>query len=70
MTGLNPCHDYGGLPATACCAAHLLPLQFTDDQAQVVYKRPTDLRIKEDVPICCNLLIAPILDEGECGWLK
>ena len=30
----------------------------------MVYKRPTDLRLVEDVPICCNLLIAPILDEG------
>lgn len=53
--------------ATLCCVARWLPLQFTDDQARVVYKRPTDLRIKEDVPICCNLLIAPILDEGGCG---
>lgn len=32
----------------------------------MVYKRATDLKLKEDVPIVCNLLIANILDEG--GW--
>lgn len=30
----------------------------------MVYKRATDLKLKEDVPIVCNLLIANILDEG------
>lgn len=31
----------------------------------MVYKRPTDLKIKEDVPVCCNVLIANIFDEGK-----
>ncbi len=56
------------LPNLAGVFMKPLPLffpQFTDEQAKVVYKRPTDLRLKEDVPICCNLLVAPILDEGE-----
>ena len=54
------------------CNCSIVPsTQFTDDQARVIYKRPTDLRLKEDVPICCNLLVAPLLDEGEsagAGW--
>ena len=35
-----------------------------EDRYSVIYKRPSDLKIKEDVPVCCNLLIANILDEG------
>ena len=35
-----------------------------DDQAKVVYKRPSDLALLEDVPIVCNLLIAELLDDG------
>lgn len=39
-------------------------LQFTEERCNVVYKRPTDLRLGADVPVCCNLLVANILDEG------
>jgi len=42
-----------------------LPLQFTEEQFKVMYKRPTDLRLKDDVPVCCNVLVANVLDEGE-----
>lgn len=34
----------------------------------MVYKRPTDLKAPADVPVCCNLLLANVLDEG--GWLS
>ena len=34
---------------------------------KVLYKRPTDLTLINDVPVCANLLIANILDEGESG---
>ena len=30
----------------------------------VVYKRPTDLQLGKDVPICCNVVICDMLDEG------
>lgn len=30
----------------------------------MVYKRPTDLALHTDVPVCCNLLVANVLDEG------
>ena len=30
----------------------------------MVYKRPTDLNLLSDVPVCCNLLVANIFDEG------
>lgn len=64
------CHCISSSPS-ASAPFPLLRMQFTDDQARVIYKRPTDLRLKEDVPICCNLLVAPLLDEGEAagpGW--
>lgn len=38
---------------------------FDDDMYNVVYKRPTDLRIKEDVPVCANLVIADFFDQGK-----
>ena len=38
--------------------------QFPEERHRVVYKRPTDLKLKEDVPVCCNLLVANIFDEG------
>lgn len=41
-----------------------MALQFTEEQFKVLYKRPTDLKLKEDLSVCCNLLIANILDEG------
>eukprot|EP00887_Chlorella_sp_A99_P001822 scaffold19.g1822.t1 len=46
------------------CKEVLVANQFSEEQFKVVYKRPTDLVLKDDVPICCNLLIANILDEG------
>jgi hypothetical protein len=33
-------------------------------QVTVLYKRPTDLALREDVPVVCNLLLADIMDEG------
>ncbi len=33
-------------------------------QVTVVYKRPTDLALRADVPVVCNLLLADIMDEG------
>lgn len=33
-------------------------------QVSVVYKRPTDLALRADVPVVCNLLLADIVDEG------
>jgi hypothetical protein len=40
------------------------PLQFDEERWRVIYKRPTDLALIQDVPICCNLLIANVFDEG------
>jgi hypothetical protein len=34
-------------------------------QVTVLYKRPTDLALREDVPVVCNLLLADIMDEGD-----
>lgn len=34
------------------------------EQVKVLYKRPTDLALKADVPVVCNLLLADIMDEG------
>ena len=42
----------------------LLQNGFNDDQCKVVYKRPTDLALIQDVPISCNLLICDIFDDG------
>ncbi len=35
----------------------------------VVAKRPTELRLRDDVPIACNLLICDLLEDGllSCG---
>ena len=41
-------------------------VQFEEERYKVMYKRPTDLALIADVPVCCNLIIANILDEG--GW--
>ena len=35
------------------------------EQYSVVYKRPTDLRAGKDVPICCNIVVCDMLDEGK-----
>ncbi|KFM29158.1 Protein arginine N-methyltransferase 7 [Auxenochlorella protothecoides] len=38
---------------------------FHEDRVRVVYKRPTDLQLVKDVPVCANLILAPLLlDEG------
>ena len=42
-------------------------MQFPADKFSVVYKRPTDLALLSDVPVCCNLLVANIFDEGACS---
>ncbi|KAL4424877.1 hypothetical protein ABPG77_002100 [Micractinium sp. CCAP 211/92] len=46
------------------CKQCMLANEFSEERLKVVYKRATDLKLKEDVPIVCNLLIANILDEG------
>ena len=30
----------------------------------MLYKRPCDLTLINDVPVCCNLIIANVFDEG------
>lgn len=37
---------------------------FERERYQVIYKRPCDLKIKEDVPICCNVIVSNIFDQG------
>ena len=36
----------------------------SEEQYKVIYKRPSDLSLKADVPVCCNVLICDIFDEG------
>lgn len=38
-----------------------------DDEVKVIYKRPSDVALLEDVPVVCNLLIADILEDGLLG---
>ena len=47
------------------CKESLTTNGFAEDRFKVVYKRPTDLSLIQDVPILCNLLLCDILDEGE-----
>lgn len=54
-----------------CAAAHSYPLlqvlianAVPAEQYKVVYKRPSDLALGKDVPICCNILLCDMLDEG------
>jgi hypothetical protein len=42
-------------------------MQFSEEAFKVIYKRPTDLTLINDLPVCANLLIANIFDEGESG---
>ena len=37
---------------------------FSEEVYKVIYKRPSDLSLKADVPVCCNILICDTLDEG------
>lgn len=39
-------------------------VQVSEESYRVIYKRPTDLKVKEDVEVCCNLLITNIFDKG------
>ena len=34
------------------------------DRAKTVYKRPTDVRLRDDVPVCCNIIVADLLEDG------
>jgi protein arginine N-methyltransferase 7 len=49
------------------CKEALLANGRNDDEVKVVYKRPSDLALLEDVPIVCNLLIADVLEDGLLG---
>ncbi|BDA48465.1 Protein arginine N-methyltransferase 7 [Coccomyxa sp. Obi] len=46
------------------CKESLVANNFSEDHFSVIYKRPTDLAIIKDVPICCNILICDMFDEG------
>lgn len=35
-----------------------------DTSYNIIYKRPTDLRLQSDVRICCNLLVCDMFDGG------
>ena len=48
----------------SACKDVLVANGSNDSQAKVVYKRPSDLALLEDVPIVCNLLVAEIFDDG------
>jgi protein arginine N-methyltransferase 7 len=37
---------------------------FSEDRWRVVAKRPTDLRLLADVPVCANVVVVDLLDEG------
>ena len=37
---------------------------FSEEQYKVIYKRPSDLAVKSDVPVCCNVLVCDMPDEG------
>ncbi len=45
------------------CKESLAANSFQEDRFRVVYKRPTDLIMPQDVPILCNLLLCDILDQ-------
>jgi len=38
--------------------------EFSEELYKVIYKRPSDLSLKADVPVCCNILICDTFDEG------
>ena len=35
-----------------------------EERYDVVYKRPTDLQLRKDVPVACNIVVANMIDEG------
>lgn len=45
------------------CKETMMENEIDEDTYNIVYKRPVDLRIKSDVPVCCNLLVANIMDK-------
>ena len=47
------------------CKEVLEANKIDDSHFDVLYKRPTDLKLMEDIKICCNLLVCEIFDEGE-----
>ena len=47
------------------CKEAMAANRFDDASYCVVYKRPTDLALLKDVPICCNLLVCDMFDEGK-----
>ena len=47
------------------CKESLITNGFKEDRFTVVYKRPTDLSLRKDVPILCNLLLCDMMDEGK-----
>ena len=58
-------HFYGGIGDGVVCYAHAqVANNFSEDRFSVIYKRPTDLALLKDVPICCNILICDMFDEG------
>ena len=46
------------------CKETLVKNGADDARYNVLYKRPTDLNLKSDVKICCNLLVCEMFDEG------
>ncbi len=46
------------------CKESLVANGIGDDQATVVYKRPTDLTLGADVPVVCNILVCDMLEDG------
>ena len=42
----------------------LLANGFAEERFTVLYKRATDLRLLVDLPMCCNLLLCDVLDDG------
>lgn len=57
-----------GFKALKLISLHVSVLQvangYQEDKFKVIYKRPTDLALINDVPICCNILICDMFDEG------
>ena len=47
------------------CKEAMAANKFDEASYSVVYKRPTDLALLKDVPICCNLLVCDMFDEGK-----
>jgi protein arginine N-methyltransferase 7 len=46
------------------CKESLVANGISEEQATVVYKRPTDLTLCTDVPVVCNLLVCDMLEDG------